>query len=138
MQLFPWVDLHSEDWKNYSTELDWPRLDLTGLTALPETPEAGSTVPGNPEGSSALLVLSLGAGQAAAALVQRVEPGVTADRCLAGRTSTGAGEALSQGHTWRRRTLRTQDSKLLTFLTSQLTTPTTGSCSLLGSQEATE
>ncbi len=36
----------------------------------------------SPEGTPALLVLSLGAGQAAAALVQGVEPGVAADRRL--------------------------------------------------------
>ena len=37
----------------------------------------------SPEGAAALLVLILGAGQAAAALVQGVEAGVTAHRGLA-------------------------------------------------------
>ena len=36
----------------------------------------------SPEGAPALLVLILGAGQAAAALVQGVEPRVTAHGCL--------------------------------------------------------
>ena len=111
MQLFPLTDLHSKHGKHYSTAQEsW------SLTTLSETPEASRTVPGNPEWSSAHLVLSLGAGQAAPALVQRVEPGVTAHRGLAGRTPTGAGQALGQGNTGRRRrTLATQERELLTL-----------------------
>ena len=112
---------------------------LHSLTALSETPEAGGTVPGNPEWSSAHLVLSLGAGQAAPALVQRVEPGVAAGRGLAGRTSTGAAEALSQGNAGKeRKEIRKRTIQPAFILTSLLTTTTTGSCSLLGSQETTE
>ena len=112
---------------------------LHSLTALSETPEAGGTVPGNPEGSPALLVLRLGAGQAAAALVQRVEPGVAADRGLAGLGSTGAAEALSQGNAGKeRKEIRKRTIQPAFILTSLLTTTTTGSCSLLGSQETTE
>ena len=103
MQLLPLTDWHSEDCKNYSTGQD--SLAAPGLTALPETPEAGCTVASYPEGSPAHLVLRLGAGQAAAALVQRVEAGVAADRGLAGGTPTGAGEALSQGHTEGEKTM---------------------------------
>ena len=65
------------------------------LTTLPETPEASTTAPGYPEGSPAHLVLSLGTGQAAPALVQHVEAGVTADWGLAGGDTTGTGETLS-------------------------------------------
>ena len=42
----------------------------------------------SPEGAPALLVLILGAGQAAATLVQGVEPGVAADRRLVTRVVT--------------------------------------------------
>ena len=119
MQLFPLTDLHSEHGKHYSTAQEsW------SLTTLSETPEASRTVPGNPEGAAAYLVLRHGAGQAAAAFVQRVEPGVTTDWGLAGRTSTGAAQAFSQGNAGqgRRKTLGGKPySKLLTYQTANNT-----------------
>ena len=76
---------------------------IVKLTALSEASEARSALTRDsvthnvitmfaclmsPEGSPALLVLSLGAGQAAATLVQGVEPGVAADRRLVTRVVT--------------------------------------------------
>ena len=71
------------------------------LTALPQTPQTCGTVAGDPERSAAHLVLGLGAGHAAPTLVQRVEPGVAADRGLAGGGPAGAGEALPQSQAGR-------------------------------------
>ena len=69
------------------------------LTTLSEAPKAGCTLSGNSEWTSTDLVLGLGTGEAAAALVQRVEARVAADGGLARRYAAGAGQRLGQIHT---------------------------------------
>ena len=66
------------------------------LTTLSETPEASGTLSCHSEWTSTDLVLSLGTGEAAAALVQCVVARVTTCGGLTWRHSTRTGQGLAQ------------------------------------------
>lgn len=65
---------------------------------MSETPETSGTLSSYSEGTSTHLVLCLGAGETAAALVQCVVARVTADGGLTRGYATGAGQGLAETH----------------------------------------